>query len=52
MQGGGPAGFAACETLRNEGYKGSIVLVSKEPHVPIDRVKLSKALAVRPPTPA
>ena len=45
-QGGGPAGLNACETLRHEGFKGRIVLVTKEPHLPIDRVRLSKGLKV------
>lgn len=40
--GGGAAGFAAVERLRREGYDGELVLVSAEPHVPVDRTQLSK----------
>ncbi|PWJ53933.1 Rieske [2Fe-2S] domain-containing protein [Quadrisphaera granulorum] len=40
--GGGAAGFAAVERLRREGYDGELVLVSAEPHPPIDRTQLSK----------
>lgn len=40
--GGGAAGFAAVERLRREGYDGELVLVSAEPHAPIDRTQLSK----------
>lgn len=40
--GGGAAGFAAVERLRREGYAGELVLVSSEPHPPIDRTQLSK----------
>jgi len=42
--GGGAAGCTAGETLRNEGFTGRIVLISKEPHLPYDRIKLSKAM--------
>jgi len=40
--GGGAAGFAAVERLRREGFDGELVLVSAEPHAPIDRTQLSK----------
>lgn len=40
--GGGAAGFAAVERLRREGFDGELVLVSSEPHVPVDRTQLSK----------
>jgi len=40
--GGGAAGLVAVETLRQEGFKGRIVLISQEADVPYDRVKLSK----------
>jgi hypothetical protein len=49
-QGGGPAGYNACEVLRSEGFRGTLILVSKEPHLPIDRVRLSKGLKVGAPT--
>jgi 3-phenylpropionate/trans-cinnamate dioxygenase ferredoxin reductase subunit len=40
--GGGAAGFTAAETLRAEGYGGSLTLVCGEPHLPYDRPPLSK----------
>ncbi|KDR21037.1 Apoptosis-inducing factor 3, partial [Zootermopsis nevadensis] len=45
--GGGPAGASCVETLRQEGFTGRIVLVCKEPALPYDRVKTSKALDVK-----
>ncbi|KAJ3799725.1 hypothetical protein GGU11DRAFT_678786 [Lentinula aff. detonsa] len=42
--GGGSGAFQAVESLREHGYKYPITVVSKEPHAPIDRTKLSKAL--------
>ena len=41
--GGGPAGVATATTLRERGFDGRIVLVSREPHAPYDRVKCSKS---------
>ena len=42
--GGGVAGANAAETLRQEGYTGRLVMISKEPYLPYDRTKLSKGL--------
>lgn len=47
--GGGAAGLVAVQTLREEGFEGKIVLVSKENFLPYDRVKLSKNLAITVP---
>jgi 3-phenylpropionate/trans-cinnamate dioxygenase ferredoxin reductase subunit len=40
--GGGPAGFNAARTLREEGAEGAIVLVSRDPDPPYDRTAVSK----------
>jgi len=40
--GGGLAAAKTAEALRDEGYAGSIVLFSAEPHVPYERPPLSK----------
>ncbi|KAF5367161.1 hypothetical protein D9758_004001 [Tetrapyrgos nigripes] len=42
--GGGSGAYHAVVSLREHGYKYPITIVSKEPHAPIDRTKLSKAL--------
>ncbi|XP_044139812.1 apoptosis-inducing factor 3-like isoform X2 [Bufo gargarizans] len=42
--GTGPSALVCAETLRQEDYKGRIVLVTREKHVPYDRTKLSKAM--------
>jgi NADPH-dependent 2,4-dienoyl-CoA reductase/sulfur reductase-like enzyme len=38
------AGLRACETLRTDGFTGTIVLVGDEEHLPYDRPPLSKKL--------
>jgi NADPH-dependent 2,4-dienoyl-CoA reductase/sulfur reductase-like enzyme len=43
--GGGPAGLTAAERLRELGYKGRVVILSKEQYLPYDRTKLSKSMA-------
>lgn len=42
--GGGSGALGAMEALRAGGFKGEIVVISKEGYRPIDRTKLSKAL--------
>eukprot|EP01122_Echinamoeba_exundans_P000694 TRINITY_DN10620_c0_g1_i1.p1 TRINITY_DN10620_c0_g1~~TRINITY_DN10620_c0_g1_i1.p1 ORF type:complete len:553 (+),score=111.30 TRINITY_DN10620_c0_g1_i1:47-1660(+) len=42
--GGGPAGAAAVEAIRDSGYKGKLILINKENVAPYDRAKLSKML--------
>jgi 3-phenylpropionate/trans-cinnamate dioxygenase ferredoxin reductase subunit len=40
--GGGPAGFNAARTLREEGADGAIVLISRDPDPPYDRTAVTK----------
>ncbi|KAG0656683.1 hypothetical protein C6P46_006985 [Rhodotorula mucilaginosa] len=46
--GGGPGAAFAIEALREEKFNGSIKVVTREPHLPIDRTKISKALISDP----
>ncbi|MGQ4599068.1 FAD-dependent oxidoreductase [Nocardia sp. R6R-6] len=41
------AGLRAVETARKEGFRGKIVLIGDEPHLPYDRPPLSKAFLER-----
>ncbi|MCJ1388535.1 hypothetical protein MMC18_001382 [Xylographa bjoerkii] len=42
--GGGSGTVGTVQALRENGYKSPITIVSREPYLPIDRTKLSKAL--------
>ncbi|XP_060076047.1 apoptosis-inducing factor 3-like [Ylistrum balloti] len=46
--GGGPASVVCAETLRQEGFTGEVSIATKEEHLPYDRIKLSKAMDVKP----
>lgn len=46
--GGGAGAAHAVEALREEGFTGSVRVISKEPHLPCDRTKISKALISDP----
>ncbi len=41
----GPSGLIAAETLRQDGYTGRIIMIGKEPYLPYDRTRLSKAMS-------
>ncbi|KAH8412807.1 hypothetical protein KR009_005852 [Drosophila setifemur] len=38
--GGGPSGAVCVETLRQEGYKGRLILVCREKYLPYDRIEI------------
>lgn len=40
----GAAGHSCAETLRQEGFTGRVIIVTKDEHLPYDRTKLSKAM--------
>lgn len=40
--GGGPASLSAAETLRQSGYEGEIIIITKDQELPYDRTMLSK----------
>ena len=42
IAGGGAAGYTAAQTLREDGFTGRIILITREDHLPYDRPNLSK----------
>ena len=40
----GGAGHGCAETLRQEGFTGQVIMITKEKYIPYDRTKLSKAM--------
>ncbi|XP_048374554.1 apoptosis-inducing factor 3-like [Sphaerodactylus townsendi] len=47
LLGAGPAALVCAETLRQEGFTGRIVMVTKGEHLPFDKTKLSKDMAAK-----
>ena len=44
--GGGQGGYQSAASLRTEGYRGPITIISQEPHLPYQRPPLSKAFVL------
>jgi len=49
--GAGAAGEAAAEQLRRDGFRGRLLLITREPHRPYDRTELSKTYLKKPSAP-
>ncbi|NXJ06000.1 AIFM3 factor, partial [Odontophorus gujanensis] len=47
LLGGGVAALTCAETLRQEGFTGRIIMVTKEKHPPYDKSKLSKEMNLK-----
>ena len=42
IAGGGAAGYSAAQTLREDGFTGRLLMITREKHLPYDRPNLSK----------
>ncbi|XP_042298454.1 apoptosis-inducing factor 3-like [Sceloporus undulatus] len=47
LLGAGPASLTCAETLRQEGFTGRIIMVTREAHLPYDKTKLSKEIGAK-----
>lgn len=44
--GGGAAGLVAAQTIRQDGFKGRLILITEEDDTPYDRTLLSKMIGI------